>query len=270
MKSILLHVQEDAGFEARLQCALDIARASQGHLTCQHATPASAYVGFDIFGGAFVSGDVLAGIEEYEGALRARIEARLAKEDVESDYLQVSADPARGLVNQGALADLIVLSHAPQGTSDPVSNGLIGDVVMATRTPILVVPHTAKGFTIDGTAVVAWNGSFEAANALRAALPMLRRATAVHLVTIDEAGDIRIPSTTASRYLSRHGIASKLHNQPRDAQSVIDILESQARAVRASYLVMGAYGHSRAREYLFGGVTRGMLMNATVPLLLAR
>lgn len=270
MKSILLHIQEDAGFEARFQCALDIVRASDGHLTCLHATTANAYVGFDMFGGAFVTGDLLKRLDEYEEALRSRIEARLAREDVASNYLQISADPAQALVDHGALSDLIVLSHPPQGKTDPVSNWLIGDVLMATRTPILVVPDTAKAFNTKGTAVIAWNGSFEAANALRAALPMLRHATAVHVVTVDEAGEKRFPSITASQYMSRHGIASELQSQPRDAQAINDILASQARAVRASYLVMGAYGHSRAREYLFGGVTRGMLSGAAVPLLLAR
>ena len=79
MKSVLLHVQDDEGLEARLQAALAIARASGGHLTCIHVTSMSAFVGIETFGGAYVSTELMNRLEEHETAMQARIECAYGK-----------------------------------------------------------------------------------------------------------------------------------------------------------------------------------------------
>src|SRR3546814_1585612 len=86
------------------------------------------------------------------------------------------------------------------------------------------------------------------------------------LVTVDEDAD-SFPATSASEYLSRHGIASELHEWPRNDRTVEDTLIQAIRGLDASYLIMGAYGRSRLRETLFGGVTKCLMSEAPVPLL---
>jgi nucleotide-binding universal stress UspA family protein len=134
----------------------------------------------------------------------------------------------------------------------------------------MVVPEGKTVFAPVGPATVGWNGSFEAANALRAALPMLKQASAVHVVTIGEDKDLDFPSLDASEYLSRHGVKTELHSETRGSKSVAEKLITTAEGLGASYLVMGGYGHSRAREYWFGGVTRSVLKECPVPLILSR
>jgi nucleotide-binding universal stress UspA family protein len=270
MKSVLLHVQDDDGLEARLQSSLDIVRASEGHLTCLHVTPINAYVAFDNFGGVFVMTDVLKALEEQELKMKERIQSDLANEGVSWDYVQATADPSQAIVQHSYLSDLIVMSHPPKDKRQSLAHALIGDVVMAARTPVLVVPDTAKGVNASGAAVIAWNGSFEAAHALRGALPLLTMASAIHIVSVAEDKDHEFPSVTASEYLSRHGLSSELHETPVGGQSVEQALSAVAGLMNAQYIVMGAYGHSRAREYLFGGVTRSMLRESPVALFLAR
>jgi nucleotide-binding universal stress UspA family protein len=270
MKSVLLHVQDDNGLEARLQAALSIVRTTKGHLSCIHVTPINAYVAFDGFGGVFVMGDILKSLEEHESKMQMRIEARLAHEDISWDYSQITAEPVQAVVSHGALNDLIVVGRGRHNeTAAVLGITMLGDILHATHTPMLIQPDAQDSFDPLGPAIVAWNGSFEAANALRYALPLLARSSAVHIVTIEDQKETAFPSVTASEYLSRHGISSELHTQKADSKSVGDALIASAQMLKASYLVMGAYGHSRAREYLFGGVTRTMLKDCPLPLLIA-
>lgn len=270
MKSILLHVQDDPGMEARLQAALSIARATNGHVSCLHVTPISLYIASDGITGAFMMPNFVETLDEMEKKIRARIEDGLQNEDVSWDYEHVDGDAAQAIVSRSSLADLIVLGryHHRETRFTPIT--LIGDVLQSARAPILVQPQELNSFDVFGTAVVGWNGSFEAANALRAALPLLQMAAAVHIVTVDEPKEHILPSLAASTYLSRHGVASELHARPASARPVQDVINETAAVMGAAYIVMGGYGHSRAREFLFGGVARTLLKECPTPLLMGR
>jgi hypothetical protein len=92
MKSLLLHVQDDAGMEARLQAALSIARATRGHINCLHVTPVNFYIASDGITGAYMVPNFVKTLDEMEKKVRARIEAHLEKEDVSWDYEPVPDD----------------------------------------------------------------------------------------------------------------------------------------------------------------------------------
>src|SRR3546814_12831980 len=117
----------------------------------------------------------------------------------------------------------------------------------STRTDTLF-PYTTL-FRSCGRALIAWNGSYEAAHALRSAITLLQQAQEVNIVTVDEDAD-SFPATSASEYLSRHGIASELHEWPRNDRTVAATLMQAIRGLDASYLIMGASGRSRLRETL--------------------
>ncbi|MBL0924634.1 MAG: universal stress protein [Sphingomonadaceae bacterium] len=268
MKSLLLHVQDDPGMEARLQAALAIARATSGHLSCLHVTPISLYIASDGITGAYMMPNFSKTLDEMEKKMRARIEAHLKTEDVSWDYEHVEGDAAQEIVARSSLADLIVLGryHHRETRYTPIT--LIGDVLQSARAPLLVQPQDLMTFDIFGPAVVGWNGSFEAANALRAALPLLQMASAVHIVTVEEPKPLLLPSLAASTYLSRHGVTSELHARPVSGKPVEEAIRETAGVVGAGYIVMGGYGHSRAREFLFGGVTRTLLKECPIPLVM--
>jgi nucleotide-binding universal stress UspA family protein len=271
VKSLLLHIQDDEGLEARLQAALAIVRASGGHLACLQAAMTNPVVGFEAFGPGYVVADLINQFEEQEAALRSRIEARLRKEDVAWSYDRIATIPGAALVDAGALADLIVVGRSVHGRSTiswPAS--ILEEVLRSSRTPLLVCSQDQTNFDPFGPAVVAWNGSFEAANALRAALPLLMQASSVHIVTVDDDRQYDFPPLGASEYLSRHGVGSELLREARGTLTTEDRIVATAQELGASYLVMGAYGHSRAREFLFGGVTRSLLKECPLPLILSR
>lgn len=273
VKSILMHVQDDDWLDSQLQNALSLARAFSAHLTCLHVTPVEAYVAFDTFGGVFVMKEVLAALEENESKLKSRIEDELSDEDVSWDYEQVTGNVISRIVSRAALADLVVTGRAAH-RSEFVGAGIavLGDLLHRSRTPLFIPCESGKPCDPTGPALVAWDGSSEAANAVRSALGMLAGASAVHVVQVEEEKETAFPGTRLLEYLSRHGIHAELtieYEAELDRNFIPDILVARTITVKASYLVMGGYNHSRLGQYVFGGVTRSMLSASPIPLLIA-
>ncbi len=263
MKIIALLVHDDEGQDARLAVALDLARAVNGHLSCiEIAVPEPVGVPF----GGVASVLTVAELER-EGANRSRIEARLEAELVSTDWIEMVGDIATSLVQVSALADLIVLDQDVERLRPSHVSSAASEVLVRTGRPILAVSAQTRGFDAGGHALIAWDGSASAVAAMRAAVPLLRRAHAVTLVELDD-GSVTIPADDAAVYLARHGILATVQAERPLRETAGDALLERVRRLRASYCVMGAFGHSRVRERLFGGVTRTMLASCPVPLLL--
>lgn len=271
METVLLFVNEDPGLESRLQAALDLVRAFEGHLTCVHCTPFDSFIMGDPFGGVYALPVVVEEIQEREGAHRARLEERLGREGVSWDWLSYDGAPAQTIIDRSRLADVVVLSLPPSGENRRASNPLplIGEVAVHARAPVIGMPVGARAFNLMGAALVAWNGSMEAAHALKFALPLLRKAATVHIVTVDDDGGTDLPSVEASEYLARHGIGTEFHEWVRQERRIAAALVDAARALDADYIVAGAYGHSRFREAILGGATQGLIDSSPLPLVLA-
>ncbi|NNC71492.1 MAG: universal stress protein [Sphingomonadaceae bacterium] len=269
MKSVLLHIHRDHGQEARLQAALDIVRTFDGHLTCLQATPFETYIIGDPFGGVYALPQMIAEIRKGEEAERRTIEDRLKREGVSWDWLSYDGSAAKVLADNSWLADLAIVSVLTDKSESGRTPPIAADVVLHARAPVLVVPDEATGFDCSAGAMIAWNGSRESSQALRAALPLLRMADAVTVICVAEEQSKGLPPTAAATFLSRHGVACNLVEQPREHRSVADTLRAAISAGGPGYLVMGAFGHSRLRERVLGGVTHDLLANPPKPLLLA-
>lgn len=267
MKNVLLLIHDDPGQEARLQAALDLTRALGGHLSCLDVSILPMIVE-DVIpaDGAAV---LLADEQERESANRARTEARLANEDVPWDWTDITGDLGQALRDAAALADVIVINRRLEATGYPDMRALAGELLVKGDTPVLAVPEDARGFDAVGHALVAWNGSEQAQNALQAATPLLGLASEVTLLEVDD-GSLRTPAAEAARYLSRHGIEPRIRRATTTIADAGEVLLADIRLLGTAYVVMGAYGHSRLAEAIFGGVTRRMLAESPVPLLLAR
>jgi nucleotide-binding universal stress UspA family protein len=265
MRAILVHAGHDSNCDSRIETALNVARATGGHVTLHINTPITAYVTMDPFGGSHVLSDIMNQVRERAAALAERLEIRLAREDIPWSIEMSEADLTDALVSNARLADLVVMSLG-ETVSPMAARPPVGGVAIGARAPVLALPDGVP-FMPGGTAVVAWNGSHESAHALRAAVPLLRLGNAVHLVTIAER-DQPLPPTEAAAYLSRHDIHAAIVERQAGTQTVEEALLAFADEVGAALMVMGAYGHSRLRETLFGGVTRFAIDSGTRPLLL--
>ncbi len=263
MKNILLLVHEDDGQEARLQVALDVVRAVGGHLECLEVRefPVMAF-------GAYAGGAeamAVAEIDRLQREFRIRLERRLSEEDVPWSFGQSFGRPADALAEGADLADLIVLSARLEDGGDAKSKP--ESLPLRTGRPLLAVPPAARSLRLDRSALIAWDGSSAASEAVRGAVPLLRCAAGVSVLEIDAPAG-RMPIQAIATYLSRHGIVPNLIERRRQ-ESIAATLLDQVNGADPGFLVMGAYGDSPLAEAIFGGVTRTMLAASPIPLLMA-
>ncbi len=167
----------------------------------------------------------------------------------------------------GRLHDLIVLGR-PVSDSELPSLMTLNAALMESGRPLLVAPPSSPA-GLGRNVAVAWNGSAEAARAIGAALPLLRNADGVRILSAEEPeGDAALRPAELVKYLTWHGIAATSQTFHAGVTNAGEALEKEVVAIGADLLVMGAYTHSRLRQLILGGVTRHMLHHATIPVLM--
>ena len=136
--------------------------------------------------------------------------------------------------------------------------------------PLVVVPYIQKrGLTLERV-LACWDGSRTAARAIADAMPFLERAKAVDVVIVaEERKSDEMTGANMSEHLARHGVAANVKRIAKGDIAIEDALLSYAADSGADFMVMGGYGHSRLREFILGGVTRGILASMTVPVLMS-
>ena len=176
------------------------------------------------------------------------------------------------VASRAEFADLVVLPK-PYGegrTQEDVA--ILEGALFGTRAPVLVVPPDQTGPLAANRILIGWNQSPEALAAIRAALPLLRKASAVTIAIIDPPShgrDRSDPGGLLAEMLARHGVRADIAVLARTMPRVSDVMCRQANDIEADLIVMGAYGHSRLREAILGGATRNMLEVSPVPVFMA-
>jgi nucleotide-binding universal stress UspA family protein len=170
-------------------------------------------------------------------------------------------------------ADLVVIARPESAGQTAGPPGLAESLVLSSGRPIILFP---PGSTVSEVhrILVAWNATRESIRAVADALPLLVRAKAVEVLVADHernrAGHGEEPGADIARHLARHGAQVEVRRLSSNGKDVGGLLLSQAAAFGANLLVMGAYGHSHLREWMFGGVTRTVLYEAGLPVLMSR
>jgi nucleotide-binding universal stress UspA family protein len=203
------------------------------------------------------------------------VKDRLAAEDVR--WSSEAAIVQQGLLGQvvgdrARFADLLVTGRPFGRDRGGDCTAVLEGALFAARTPALIVPGSGLANDFADRIVLAWNRSPEALSAARAALPFLKRAAVVSVAVIDPpsvGAERSDPGGALSQWLSRHGVKVEVAVLARTAPTLSEVLLRHVRDVNAGMVVMGAYGHSRFREAVFGGMTREMLEMDGVPLLMA-
>jgi nucleotide-binding universal stress UspA family protein len=167
------------------------------------------------------------------------------------------------LIYQAHHADLIVVGRSGHGSG--LTPSQLDAMLSESGRPLLIAGSMARS-SIGGTAFVCWKETPESARAISAALPLLKAAQRVVIAHVSEAAEAMSLGGVV-RYLERHGINAEARLLPRRG-SVADTLAAAADAHQADLIVLGAFGHSRTRERVFDGCTRGFLSEASVPVLM--
>lgn len=277
-KTIVVHIDGSTRQEARMRAAALLAREHGAHVI------GSAATGISWFDFALLTGSMAAPMPQADfDGLRNTALLRLDEASGQAARLGIDAFEARliedvpqfGLLLQSRYADLVILGQ----DEDELEPGLPARVrrlpehlALHGARPVLVVPPGYQDQPIPGTAVAGWDGSLQALRALTAALPLLARADNVKLALVnpDELSALHgeQPGADIALWLARHGVRVDVVLE-RTASTAGHALVSLARDCGAGLMVCGAYGHSRYREWVLGGVTRELLARAPVPLLIA-
>jgi nucleotide-binding universal stress UspA family protein len=268
IRSILLHLDATAGSTARLALAHALADRHDARVTVLFGVrpdPGQASFAYSA-GAALQAAEELAAAAEIE---RERLRARAAEHEPQCCWCDVVGDSLlHGFVAESAYADLLVLGPPAREAGGPPP-GFVESVILQSGTPAIVVPHPHRQEAIGERVLIAWNGSPQAARALKAALPLLRRAAQVHVASwARQPPGAPFSGVDARWWLERHGIDALVHRRDPDSH-VDEALRALASELAADLVVMGSYGHSRIREQVFGGVSRGLLARLPAPLLMA-
>ncbi len=259
MRSILVNADRSPSMAGRLESGLSLARLTGGHVTVMIASALARYISIDPLGGSYLAAEAMELALADDSALADALEEQLRGQDVAYDIVRSEYDAIESLELASQLCDVVVVSRG---------QGNAGELAILAQSPVLVVPDGATGgigFPLKA-ACIGWDGGNHAATALRSAVPILKGCGQVSVLSVLEKPG-GFAGLEALAYLSRHGVTAELAElTPRGSTP-----ETLAQAVRekgADLLVMGAYGKSRMREYLFGGVTQYFLTQPSGPALL--
>jgi len=179
--------------------------------------------------------------------------------------------PARYILQEARCADIIVSGGQSNAFSDPFALASAKDLVMQAGRPLLIAPDNVSWLDLRSV-LMAWKDTPEARRAIAYSLPMLRKAKEVNVAEIVEAGDNRSAVVSRVRdvvaWLSRHGVSAS-EVVPEDGGDVIAQLDAIAANVGAGVVVAGAYGHSRFRELILGGMTQHLMTQSSRCVLLS-
>ena len=271
-KTILVHVDHSPHCEARVRAAAAIALEQQAHLVGAAMSGMARVVLED--SGADLG---MALIAAQMTALRARAQAALASFEaiaagmgvMSVERRMVDDEPEGGLAMQARYADLVVVSQPdPEDVCSRLAPGLPAYVMLTGARPVLVVPHSGSFARIGSQVLLAWDASLEAARAVAASLPLLRRAALVSVAVFNPgpAHGAR-PGADLALYLARHGVQVDVGAHATDI-GVGEALLTLAADQQSDLIVMGGYGHTRLRELILGGVTKTVLRSMTIPVLM--
>ena len=252
---------------------LTLAKAAGAHLTVQSASWCLS--GDDAWLGDFdLDDDGVARIDRRLDEIARSVADRAAGDAAQAGVLCTTQTPSLPypdvvcrLVAQASLHDLTILDAGPR-TYD-LDREVIEKALLASGRPVIAVPPGHDAF-MGKRIIVAWDGSAQAARAANDAMPFLRAAEAVEIVCVAGTEELHtsVPGAEFAPHLARHGVHVSVVDVP-VVGDVAETLRNQAKMFHADMLVMGAYGHSRIREFFFGGVTRSLLRSSPAPLFLA-
>jgi len=276
-KTIVVHLDRDARRTERLELACSLVGELDAHL-----------IGLFALSEEHIPSAAMAeaGVQIIEAQKRSRAEAAREAETafrsavarhvgVRAEWRMSEADALVAMHTSARYADLLVAGqrdrHANSDTG--IAPGFLDELVLSTGRPLLIVPYVGHFPRVGKKVLIAWNARSQATRAVTDALPLLTRADSVQVMVFEpkgsRSGHGENPGADIALYLARHGVKASASRQFCGSDEVGVQILSRAADIDADLIVMGAYGHSRVRELVLGGVTRTILDSMTVPVLMS-
>lgn len=271
-KTILVHLANDPKRQARIETAVRLAERFEAHLVGL-CTEEPAHMPNAVTGRGAALGFLAEETEIHHK--EAKCIEREFLDHCKANRVSAECFTERGihlklLVQYAPFADLAIISQSPtQSFEDKLRLHLPDHLPMLAGCPVFVVPYENAPKTIGKRILVAWKTSPESGRAVGYALPFLKTAESVTVLTVDPPDHDYVPGTAVARRLARHGVKVETRSDLADDSQTGKIICQTAIDLNCDLVVMGAYGKSRLRELLLGGVTHHALTHTRVPLLLS-
>ncbi|MCW0210980.1 MAG: universal stress protein [Achromobacter sp.] len=273
-RRIAVHLDHGIDSSRRIEFSLLLAKAHDAHLTGIFASYIAPGYFYDEAGLWVRSMDTARQINEKgRSAAQAAFSEAAREAGVSASWRQGEGTPAECVAKHARCSDVLVVSQ--ENTDDleaATGNDFVEQVLMSAGRPVIVLPAAGTFKGVGARVLYCWDRGREAARALADAAPLLRNANALTVLTLDEGGDeasgLEVPFEDLAAYCACHGFPQPRHEfrSTRDTD-VGDAILSAAADAGADLIVMGAYGHSRMRQWVMGGATRSLLEAMTVPVL---
>jgi nucleotide-binding universal stress UspA family protein len=274
-KTLLVSLNEIERLDAVLEQTAALAVQQQSHIIGLYVIPAPAVYPAV---GPYVVPEVFDGLTRYfeeqlKGA-KSKFDSLLKRSKLTGQWLEVKAlTPviSETVGEIGRIADLIVVSETNRDGKNGVELDFIENLILGTGRPLLILPRRSEARLNTDVIVCAYDGSKEAARAVHDAVPVLHKAKDVRLFWVDPDADSQgqPPGSDMAESLRRHGIRAQAEALPSGGLNPAEVVVAKGRDIGAGMVVMGAYGHSRIREFVLGGATRHALANISLPLLMS-
>jgi nucleotide-binding universal stress UspA family protein len=275
LKDIVVYVDSTEAAKARVGFAVALAKEHAAQLVGIAFSPTALLPLYGADVGFADMSEVMASVKTQGANALQAFEARAKAEGVsaEAELMQgMSEEFPHDFARAARHADLAILGQPRDG--DPLIGqyALVERCLFASGRPVIIVPALTGKPSLTGTIVAAWDGSAEAARAINDALTFLKPASRVVLVVgvVGGEDDEQAPQTDdMMAHLKRHGVTAETMRVKAGEADVGRLLLSTAKDLGADLMVMGAFHHSRWREFILGGVTLTVLEQATIPLFMA-
>ena len=274
-RNLLVHIPTQRSPRPAIDGSISLAMTCGAHLDAIAVGYESANnVPFIAEGGAAVAAvfelERERALERAEAALAVfEIEAKAAKIGYRSRAVSGSFAEAADIVGANArLSELTIVSQAEPGL-EMFDNFLPQDILFQSGRPVLVIPYTFRDALKFGRIGICWDGSRLAARALWDAMPLLSKANALSIITVNEPVSVEATTDRLAMRLAELGLPAKIISAQSDHSDIQPTILSVAADEGLDLLVMGGYGHSRLKETVLGGVTREMFRSMTVPTLMS-
>ena len=275
LNDIVVHIPVDRPAGPVIDCAVSLANLFGAHLD----GIASVYQSLNPWIGPEASAAAVAAATQYETGVEQAASA-LDQFEIAARHMGISHG-ARSLFNVSYAAtqtlselsrlyDLNIVTQPDH--SRPSHGDMLPEIVLFNSgRPMLMVPYIYRGLLKLDRIMICWDGGRPAARAVHDAMPLLHKAEAIDVVTVneDEAPVREASSAALIAHLARHNLSARLHRFTADASNIYNSILSLAAANSTDLIVMGGYGHSKFREFILGGVTRGIFESLTVPALIS-
>ncbi|MDE2605136.1 MAG: universal stress protein [Burkholderiales bacterium] len=274
-KQVLVHLDATRAAPLRLDVARRLAQQQGAALAALYATvPVYLELPYAPDGAPGVIPGLMEVDEERRAAARKAFDEAMKTPGPVATWAESSDVPLiPSVADQAFYADLLVLGQ--RDPEDAASWSVPPDfpeaVLQASGRPAVVVPYGGWPGAIGSTVAIAWKPTPEAARAVAAALPLLQRASRVHILSWGEETQtiVKGAALDLAGYLRLHGVEATWHHGGPEPEVLGEILLSRVFDLGADLLVMGCYGHSRAREWVLGGTSRTILSSMTLPVLMS-